>query len=133
MKRMLYIMVCALLLTACKGAKTVYERVEVPVYVHDTTQTVRVERDSVYVDRWRTQYVKGDTVYVTDTQITVKWRERIDTAYKVVEKPVEVVKEQIKEVPRKMPKACIFLMFIGIGSILVLVAWILNRIFKISG
>lgn len=78
----------ALLTISCRTARIVEQ---VPVYIHDTTQSVKVQRDSIYTDRWHTEYVKGDTVYVTDNQITVKYITRTDTAYKVVEKPVEVV------------------------------------------
>ena len=56
------------------GCKTVKETVGVPVYIHDTTQTVRELHDSIYIDRWHTEYQKGDTIFVTDevTKIVTK-------------------------------------------------------------
>ena len=58
--------------------------------------------DSTYIDRWHTQYEKGDTVFVTNEQITVKLRTITDTEYKYVEKPVTVTVEQIKEVKKPL-------------------------------
>lgn len=60
--------------------------------------SVRIEyrHDSIYTDRWHTQYVKGDTVYIHDSI----WRDRFlkihdtlrinntDTIYQPVEVPV---------------------------------------------
>ena len=75
---------------------------QVPVYVNDTVQTVKVQHDSTYVDRWHTVETKGDTVYVTEQQIVSKWRTITDTAYKYIEKPVTVEVEQIKEVAKPL-------------------------------
>lgn len=98
MKAIIVIM-AALLMVGCKTTQTIVEK---PVYIHDTTQSVRVERDSVYVDRWHTIEVKGDTVFLTNNQITVKYRTVTDTVYKYVEKPVEVEVEKIKEVEKPL-------------------------------
>lgn len=88
---------------------------------HDS---VRVEyiHDSVYVDRWHKQYVKGDTVYIHDS--IDRWREhkvyihdsidnsRIDTVYQ----PIEVEK-----------KGSAFLQGSGIAF------WVLIAIITIAG
>ena len=65
---------------------------------HDSVRTEYIH-DSVYVDRWHKQYVKGDTVYIHDS--IDRWRDRkvyihdsidnsrIDTVYQ----PIEVEKK----------------------------------------
>jgi hypothetical protein len=79
-------------LVGCKATKVIEQ---VPVYIHDTTQTVRELHDSIYIDRWHTIEVKGDTVYWRDSISLVKWLVRTDTAYRFVEKPVVVSKTEI--------------------------------------
>lgn len=85
-------MVLAVLVCLC-GCKTTGVVERVPVYVHDTTELVREVHDSTYIDRWHTVYVEGDTVVVRDSVVLMRWRERTDTAYVYVEKPVEVERE----------------------------------------
>lgn len=75
------------------GCETTRVVEQVPVYVHDTTVVVREVYDSIYVDRWHAVYVEGDTVLVRDSVVLMRWRERTDTAYVYVEKPVEVERE----------------------------------------
>lgn len=118
----------ALLTVSCRTVRIVEQ---VPVYIHDTTQSVKIERDSIYIDRWHTEYQIGDTVYVTNNQTTVKYITRTDTAYKVVEKPVEVVKEQIKEVEKPLSKLHKFVFFSGLCALFAVLAWLTVRIFKI--
>lgn len=89
----------ALLMVGCKTTQTIVEK---PVYIHDTTQSVRVERDSVYVDRWHTIEVKDDTVYVTDSVWVVRYFRTTDTAYKYIEKPVNVEVTKIQEVTKPL-------------------------------
>lgn len=97
--RAIIIIMAALLMVGCKTTQTIVEK---PVYVHDTTQSVRVERDSVYVDRWHTIEVKGDTVYVTDSVWVVRYFRTTDTAYKYIEKPVNVEVTKIQEVTKPL-------------------------------
>lgn len=94
--------------------------------IHDTTYITNVQKDSVYVDRWRTEYQKGDTVYVTNNQITSKLITRTDTVYKVVNQPVEVVKEQIKEVEKEFNFIQKFFLFLGLFTFIVGVFWIVG-------
>lgn len=97
--RAILIIMAALLMVGCKTTQTIVEK---PVYIHDTTQSVRVERDSVYVDRWHTIEVKGDTVYVTDSVWVVRYFRTTDTAYKYIEKPVNVEVTKIQEVTKPL-------------------------------
>lgn len=97
--RAIIIIMAALLMVGCKTTQTIVEK---PVYIHDTTQSVRVERDSVYVDRWHTIEVKGDTVYVTDSVWVVRKYRTTDTAYKYIEKPVNVEVTKIQEVTKPL-------------------------------
>lgn len=98
MKAIIVIM-AALLMVGCKTTQTIVEK---PVYIHDTTHSVRVERDSVYVDRWHTIEVKGDTVHVTDSVWIVRYFRTTDTAYKYLEKPVNVEVTKIQEVTKPL-------------------------------
>jgi hypothetical protein len=84
------------------GCKTVKQTVEVPVYIHDTTQTVREVHDSTFIDRWHTIEVKGDTVYWHDSVVFVKYHVKTDTAYKYVEKPVTVTVTETVEVEKPL-------------------------------
>lgn len=117
----------ALLTISCRTVRIVEQ---VPVYIHDTTQSVKMQRDSIYIDHWHTEYQKGDTMYVADSHIYVTYLTRTDTAYKVVEKPVEVVKEQIKEVEKPLSKLhkCVF--FGGLCALLAVFAWLTVRIIR---
>ena len=110
MKKIIVLLLSAICLTGCKSLK---ETVEVPVYVHDTAYIAKEVHDSTYIDRWHTIYQKGDTVFVTDTEIKYRERVRVDTAYKYVEKPVTVSKTEIVEV--KKPLSWLQKTLIGIG------------------
>ena len=82
------------------GCKTKYitetEYKEVPVVMHDTVEQniwridTTIVKDSVYFA------IKGDTVY--KERYNTKWRIKVanDTINKVVEKPVEVVRNSVK-------------------------------------
>ena len=100
----------ALMLSSCKSIK---QTVEVPVYIHDTTQTVREVHDSTYIDRWHTEYQKGDTIFITNEVTKIMTKIKIDTAYKYVEKPVTVTITETVEV--KKPLNWWQKTFIGIG------------------
>ena len=84
MKKLL-ILALLLSLISCKAAR---HTVEVPVYIHDTTQTVSLLHDSTYVDRWHTIETRGDTVFVTRTETLCRYRTRTDTALLYREVPV---------------------------------------------
>lgn len=113
---LIFAIVMALLVTGCRTPKTI--TIEKPVYIHDTLNTVKELHDSIYIDNWHTIYQKGDTVYITKNQITVKYRTITDTAYKYVEKPVPVTVSKIKWVEKQLRWWQMSLMFVGIISII---------------
>ena len=84
MKKLL-VLALLLSLVSCKATR---HTVEVPVYIHDTTQTVSLLHDSTYVDRWHTIETRGDTVFVTRTETLYRYRTRTDTALLYREVPV---------------------------------------------
>ena len=130
MKKGLRFTVYGLLLLTMVGCKALKQTVEVPVYVHDTAYLAKEVHDSTYIDRWHTIEVKGDTVFVTNEQITVKLRTITDTAYKYVEKPVTVTVEQIKEVEKPLRWWQKGLMWIGVVGLMGLIGLIGWRILK---
>ena len=95
MKRLVFIMLAILMLSACKTSTKI---VEVPIevvkkeYIHDTKIDSVYIRDSV--DRWQ----KGDTLYITKWHTKFKYINKVDTIVKTdsipkivpVEKKVEV-------------------------------------------
>lgn len=97
LERFCSVVALCLMLTGCK---TVKQTVEVPVYIHDTTQIVREVHDSTYIDRWHTVYQKGDTIFVTDEVTKIVTKIKIDTAYKYIEKPVVISKTETVEVEK---------------------------------
>lgn len=95
------ILAAVIMLAACKQTETIIEK---PVYIHDTTQTVREVHDSTFIDRWHTITVNGDTIYIRDSIYLAKWLTKTDTAYKYIEKPVTVTLtktevERVKYIP----------------------------------
>ena len=95
MKKLVFIMLAILMLSACRTSTKI---VEVPVevvkkeYIHDTKIDSVYIRDSV--DRWQ----KGDTLYITKWHTKFKYINKVDTIFKTdsipkivsVEKKVEV-------------------------------------------
>ena len=92
MKKLVFIMLAILMLSACK---TTTKIVEVPVevvkkeYIHDTKIDSIYIRDSV--DRWQ----KDDTLYITKWHTKFKYINKVDTIVKTdsIPKIVPVVKE----------------------------------------
>ena len=91
------LILAAVLVVSCKTVTPT-----LPTNSHDSSRdSIRTEyvHDSVYIDRWHTQYMKGDTCYIHDS--IDRWRNkyvyihdsidnsRIDTIYQTVhiEKP----------------------------------------------
>ena len=120
----LLLLLFGLLLTlAFVGCKTV--KPAAPTVVDHTRDSVRTEvrHDSVYVDRWHKEYIKGDTVFIHDSI----WRDRwhFDSIYinKVDSVPYPVEVEKIVEVEK--PQSA-FLKNSGIAL------WVLIGIFLIA-
>ena len=81
-----------LLLSGCSGTKDIEH-----VYHHDTVHRNSVVHDSTYVDRWHTEYQKGDTIFVTNEVTKWKYVTKTDTAYKTVVDVQEKVVEKVVE------------------------------------
>ena len=115
------------------GCKTVKETVEVPVYVHDTAYLAKEVHDSTYIDRWHTEYQKGDTIYITDEVTKTVTKIKIDTAYKYVEKPVTISKTETVEVKKPLTwwqKTLMGMGVVGLMGLIGLIGWrILKRKF----
>ena len=97
MKKLVFVMLTILMLSACKTSTKI---VEVPIevvkkeYIHDTKIDSIYIRDSI--DRWQ----KGDTLFITKYSTKYKYVNRVDTVLKAdtipkivsttIEKKVEV-------------------------------------------
>ena len=92
MKKLVFIMLAILMLSACK---TTTKIVEVPVEVVKKEYIYDTKIDSVYirdsVDRWQ----KGDTLYITKWHTKFKYINKVDTIIKTdsIPKILSVVKE----------------------------------------
>ena len=122
--------VYGLLLLTLVGCKTVKVIEQVPVYVHDTTATVREVHDSTYIDKWHTIIQKGDTIFVTDEVTKIKYVTKTDTAYKVVEKPVIVSKTETVEVEKPLRWWQKMFMYMGLVGLVALVGWIALKLYR---
>ena len=117
-------------LVGCKATKVIEQA---PVYIHDTTQTVRELHDSIYIDRWHTEYQKGDTIYITDEVTKIVTKIKIDTAYMYVEKPVTISKTETVEVGKPLTwlqKTLMGMGVVGLMGLMGLIGWrVLKRKF----
>ena len=115
----------------CFSCKTRYitetEYKEVPVVMHDTIAKniwridTTIVRDSVYFA------IKGDTIF--KERYNTKWRIKVahDTINKVVEKPVEVVRNSVKTETKEVNRIYWWqkvLMIIGGASLIYLIVQI---------
>lgn len=92
MRKLFYILVLVIL-ASCKASAPVVPPTNVSQHDSDSVRTEYVQ-DSIYIDRWHTQYVKGDTVYIHDSIFKDRWHNRdirdsiyinnTDTIYKTV-------------------------------------------------
>ena len=125
--------VYGLLLLTLVGCKALKQTVEVPVYVHDTAYLAKEVHDSTYIDRWHTEYQKGDTIYITDEVTKIVTKIKIDTAYKYVEKPVTISKTETVEVEKPLTwlqKTLMGMGVVGLMGLMGLIGWrILKRKF----
>ena len=131
MKRLLLIGLIGLMglmgLVGCKATRVIEQ---VPVEVHDTVYQKMVQRDSVFVDRWHSVEVKGDTVFVRDSFAVVRYIRTTDTAYKVVERPITVTRTETVEVEKRLHWWQKGLMWMGVIGLVCLVGWIGIRIYR---
>ena len=134
MRRYIFIVLMACLMTGCKHV----EYVTVPVEHTDTLIISKHQRDSIYVHDSTYIKEKGDTVMIERWH--TRWRDRIvrDTIYKSKLDSIPYPVEVIKEVPAKLTwwqqtrlhLANILLWVIAIAG----VAWVVRtRIKRIYG
>ncbi len=117
----------ALLLGGCKATRVIEH---VPVEVHDTVYQKMVQRDSVFVDRWHSVEVKGDTVFVTNEVTKTKVVTKTDTAYRYVERPITVTRTETVEVEKRLHWWQKGLMWMGVIGLVCLVIWVGIRIYR---
>lgn len=125
------IIALVVLALVCCSCKTKYitqtEYKEVPVVLHDTIAKniwridTTIVKDSVYFS------IKGDTIY--KERYNTKWRIKVahDTISKVVEKPVEVVRNSVKNETKEVNRLYWWqkvLMLIGGASLVYLIVQI---------
>lgn len=130
-KRLLYILVVALMLAGCGHERLIY----VPGPVTRDTVVERVlskdtllVHDSTFVDR----YVQGDTVIVSKVRDRVVYRAalRVDTMYKATHDTITVA-EQV-EVPAELSAYDRMSMVVGrwlVPIFLIVIAFIVGRVF----
>ena len=117
----------------CFSCKTRYitetEYKEVPVVMHDTVAKNIWRIDTTFVKDSVYFAIKGDTIY--KERYNTKWRIKVahDTINKVVEKPVEVIRNTVKTETKEVN--CLYwwqkvLMIIGGASLIYLVVQLHN-------
>jgi len=131
MKKLLLIGLMGLMglmgLGGCKATRVIEQ---VPVEVHDTVYQKMVQRDSVFVDRWRRVEVKGDTVFVTNEVTKMKYVTKTDTAYRYIERPITVTRTESVEVEKRLHWWQKGLMWMGVIGLVCLGLWIGIRIYR---
>ena len=130
MKRMLFLgLILLLAFTSGCSRKTVAPVVE-PVRIHDTMEIERMVHDSTYIDRWHTQWLSGDTVFVHDS--IDRWHSVVkhDTLslYREVPVPQKVSVEAEKKLSfwQKAMQA-IGEITLGVGFVFLLVRWLRKK------
>ena len=113
-----------LMLAGCKAVK---QTVEVPVYVHDTTYVAKEVHDSTFIDRWHTEYQKGDTIFITNEVTKIVTKIKTDTAYKYIEKPVIVSKTETVEVKKPLSWWQKTFVWIGVLCLIGIVLWLVLK------
>lgn len=121
MKRIVYILLTALLLAGCKTQKSV--SIE---YRHDTAYMTQYKVDSV--DRWHThyEYVKGDTISIIDSIYIYRYLRTTDTAYKYK----TITKTDTKEVV-KVENVYVWKPFFVVFMLFLLVVLFRKKIFNL--
>ena len=117
-----------LMLAGCNAVK---QTVEVPVYIHDTTQIVREDHDSTFIDQWHTEYQKGDTLFITNEVTKIVTKIKTDTAYKYIEKPVVVSKTETVEVEKPLSWWQKTFVWIGVLCLIGIVLWLVWKFRKL--
>ncbi len=130
MKRMLFLgLILLLAFTSGCSRKTVAPVVE-PVRIHDTIETVRMVHDSTYIDRWHTQWLSGDTMFVHDS--IDRWHSVVKHDTLGLYREVPVLQKVSVEVEKKLSfwqKAmqAIGEITLGVGFVFLLVRWLRKK------
>lgn len=77
MKRLFLLFAIAATIMACKT-----QQLQTVPQTHDSVRVqTEVRVDSIWRDRWHTEYVKGDTVHIFDSVYVdrLRWRDRVDS------------------------------------------------------
>ena len=117
-----------LMLAGCNAVK---QTVEVPVYVHDTMQTVKEVHDSTYIDRWHTIYQKDDTVYMHDSIYVTHWKIKTDTIYSSTEIPIPITNTETVEVEKPLSWWQKTFVWIGVLCLIGIVLWLVWKFRKL--
>jgi hypothetical protein len=117
-----------LMLAGCNAVK---QTVEVPVYVHDTTYVAKEVHDSTFIDRWHTEYQKGDTIFITNEVTKIVTKIKTDTAYKYIEKPVVVSNTETVEVEKPLSWWQKTFVWIGVLCLIGIVLWLVWKFRKL--
>ena len=128
LERFCSVVALCLMLSGCKAVK---QTVEVPVYVHDTTYVAKEVHDSTFIDRWHTEYQKGDTIFITNEVTKIVTKIKTDTAYKYIEKPVVVSKTETVEVEKPLSWWQKTFVWIGVLCLIGIVLWLVWKFRKL--
>ena len=90
------VLLLLLLLLCCSCTKRIYETqyVEQPVYLHDTLRSTIYSHDTTIVKDSVYFAIKGDTIFKERYNTIERIKVAHDTIMRIVEKPVEVVREK---------------------------------------
>lgn len=122
-------LICLVLAAAsCRGYREVVKEVQVPI--HDTTYVTKIEKDSVYIETSVKEFVKGDTMFLVKTLTKYVEKLKTDTVSVYVEKPIEIVKTEVKTVDKQLAWWQKTLMYIGGFFIIGVVSFFILLILK---
>lgn len=78
------------------GCKTIEKTVEIPIEIKDTVRVTDIKYDSIYIEKNRDVFIKGDTVYLRDKYIEYKEKQIHDTltVVKEIEKPIYITETE---------------------------------------
>lgn len=126
MRKFFHFFLILSVLTSFSSCKSLTKTVEVPVYIHDTTLTVNVQHDSTYIDRWHTEYQRGDTVYITNEVTKTVTKIQTDTAYRYIERPIPVTRIESLEVKKPLSwwqKTFMWMGVLGLMGLICVLIW----------
>lgn len=126
MRNILYIILIFIFISC-----TTTKYVEVPIETIKTEYIYNKSVDSIYIRDSVDRYISGDTVYQYKYKYIYKYLNNTDTIIKTdtIEKPVEIITTEIKEV-NKIKWYQSILMWIG-GISLVIGAFVVGKKFKL--